>query len=250
MVLLFFTCGASRASAQQCPVASSAGPDIPSRVRTLDGRLIYHEGIRQWFELRLDKAVCGKKSIQLVRSEDSWRPLEISRGCRIKSSGQIDNSMTGYYSRDLYQDVQKVERVGSCVRQEPLRDYTGIQPKADVRSYAVDMHVNYRPGDHPIIFRVRSGGKELRPWQAYASYQLTGGYVLYGLCGRGFVVDRVYGTPGARPSHSDDPRTPQDMASFDPETAATSGKVDLQLGYTCVRERPAKPWGRRTNFDS
>lgn len=97
------------------------------------------------------------------------------------------------------------------------------------------MHVDYRPGDHPIMFNVRSGDRELRPWQAYASYRLTGGFVLYGSCARGFVVDKVYGTPSARPTHFDDPRTPSDMASYDPESAAQAGVTDLHLGYTCIR---------------
>ena len=92
------------------------------------------------------------------------------------------------------------------------------------------MHVNYEPGDHPIIFRVSSAGKELQPWQAYASYSLTGGYVLYGYCADGFVVDKVFGTPQAKP-------TLIDTALFDPESAAVSGKTDLHLGYTCVREQ-------------
>jgi hypothetical protein len=99
------------------------------------------------------------------------------------------------------------------------------------------MHVNYAPGDHPVLFRVTSGGKELQPWRAYASYMLTGGFVLYGLCGDGFVVDKVFGTPQASPSHFTESRELGDMAMFDPESAAASGKTDLHLEYTCVRER-------------
>ena len=98
------------------------------------------------------------------------------------------------------------------------------------------MQVNYEPGGYPILFRVTSGDKELQPWQAYASYWLTGGFVLYGLCGDGLVVDRVFGTPEAHPGHFDSPRVSGDMAMFDPEGAAASGKRDLQLGYTCVRK--------------
>jgi hypothetical protein len=64
---------------------------------------------------------------------------------------------------------------------------------------------------------VRSAGRELRPWQAYASYWLTGGFVLYGHCGESFVIDKVFGTPKANPGHFDDPLTPNDMAAFDPE---------------------------------
>jgi len=87
----------------------------------------------------------------------------------------------------------------------------------------------------PVVFRVTSAGKELQPWQAYASYDLTGGFVLYGHCGDGFVIDKVFGTPEAHPSHFDEPRDPADMAAFDPKSAAASGKKVMHLGYTCVR---------------
>jgi hypothetical protein len=93
------------------------------------------------------------------------------------------------------------------------------------------MYIKYVPGDHPITFRITSSGRDLNPWQAYASYLLTGGFVLYGHCGEGFVVDRVFGAPEAKPSHFDD------MAAFDPESAAASGKTDLYLSYTCVRDK-------------
>src|SRR3954466_10568686 len=107
MALLFLACGTGRASAQQCP-RPSAGPATPPAVRPLVGRLIYHDGIRQWFELRLDKLQCGKRSIQLVQFENGPEPLAIFRGCRIRSSGPIDFSPTGYYSLDLYQDARHV----------------------------------------------------------------------------------------------------------------------------------------------
>ncbi len=65
------------------------------------------------------------------------------------------------------------------------------------------MRFDYVPGDHPISFRVSSGGKELQPWQAYASYSLTGLSVLYGHCSEGFAVDKVFGTHEAKPMHFD-----------------------------------------------
>jgi hypothetical protein len=235
MALLFLICGAGPAFAQQCPRASSTRPDTPSRVQPLEGRLIYHDGIRQWFELKLDKPKCGQASIQLLEPESDPRALERFRGCRIRSSGAIVFSLTGYYSRDLNQWPERVEPVGACSRQKPFPDYATARPDARVRSYRISMHVDYRPGDHPIVFHVWSSGREIRPWQAYASYMLTGGFVLYGLCGDGFVVDRVYGTPEARPFHFDDPRTPADKAAFDPESAAQAGKAVLDLGYSCVR---------------
>ena len=240
LVLVLLTCAGNRAFGQECPRTSTTGPTIASQVRTLEGRLIFHNGIRQWFELKLDRPHCGQSSIELVQTDETSRALEVLRGCRIKSSGAIDFSSTGYYSLDIFQDVKKVEPVGTCPARSPFPDYSSVKPNGLVRAYRVDMHVSYRPGDHPILFHVRSAGRELRPWQAYASYMLTGEFVLYGHCGDGFVVDKVFGTQAAQPGHFDDPRTPSDMASFDPESAAQAGKSDLHLGYTCVRELPGE----------
>jgi hypothetical protein len=219
----------------QCPQTGSTGG--ASEVRTLEGRLVFHDGIRQWIELKLDQPQCGQASIELVRGEREWTSLQVLRGCRIRSRGAIASSTTGYYSLAIYQDVEEIESVGTCVRQSPFPDFSGAKPDKTIREYQVEMHVDYEPGDHPIVFSVSNAGKELRPWQAYASYQLTGGFVLYGLCGEGFVVDKVFGTPQANPSHFDEPRTSGDMAMFDPESAAASGKKDLHLGFTCVRKR-------------
>jgi len=238
--LLYWTCEAVicasvPALGQQCPQNSTSGPPTASEPRTLEGRLVYHDGIRQWFELKLDQPQCGQASIQVVRGELDWTPLQILRGCRVRSKGAIDVSLTGYYSLDTYQSVDNIESVGTCMRQSPFPDYSRAKPDKAIRAYRVEMDVDYEPGDHPIVFRVSSSGKVLRPWQAYASYWLTGGFVLYGHCGEGFVVDKVFGTPEAKPSHSDEPRDPHDMAEFDPESAADSGQKDLCLGYTCVR---------------
>ncbi len=99
------------------------------------------------------------------------------------------------------------------------------------------MNINYRKGDHPVVFHVTGHGVALRPWQAYAGYDLTGGFVLYGRCAQGFVVDKVFGTPQTSPGHFATPRTADDMAEYDSESAAAAGHPDLMLGYTCVRPK-------------
>ncbi len=225
------------AHGQECPIATTGTePNIASQIRTLEGQLIFRDGIRQWFELKLDEPQCGQNSIQLMQIQKKSPPLEIFRGCRVKSRGAIDFSPTGYYSLDMFQDVEKIDPVGKCSRHLPFPEYSAPKPNKGIRAYRVDMHVIYRAGDHPIIFHISSAGRELRPWQAYASYLLTGGFVLYGHCGDGFVIDKVFGTPEANPGHFDELGTPADMAAFDPESAAASGKWDLHLGYTCIRE--------------
>jgi hypothetical protein len=241
-LVLFVICSAVPALAQQCPQISTTGEPTASEPQTLEGRLVYHDSIRQWFELKLDQPQCGKASIQLVRGlgaywPSNWTSLAVLRGCRVRSTGAIDFSGTGYYSLETYQSVEEIEPVGPCARQAPLPDYSGAKPDKAVRAYRVEMHVDDPPGDRPIVFRVSSAGKALRPWQAYARYLLMGGLVLYGFCGEGFVVDKVFGTPQAKPSHFTESQDPDDMAAFDLVSAADSGKKVLQLGYTCVRGR-------------
>jgi len=223
------------ALAQECPQTSPTGTTIASTARTLEGSLIYHDDIRKWFEIKLDHPQCRQSSIQLVPENDEWKAIEVLRGCRVKSTGSIDFSGTGYFSLGTWQNVQQIDAVGLCRRQLPFPDYSKEKPTKSVQKYRVNMHINYAHEGQPIMFRISSAGRELLPWQVYASYELTGGFVLYGKCAEGFVVDRVWGTPQANPSHFDEPRTEDDMATFDPESAAASGKNDLHLSYTCVR---------------
>jgi len=241
LALALATCTAVAVVAQECPQTSTTGPSVGSEVRTLTGSLVFHDAIRKWFELKLDQPQCGQASIELVRGKHAfaprdWTALEVLRGCRVRSKGVIDFSPTGYYSLDTYQAVDQIESVGACEQQLPFPDYSKAKPDKSISGYRVDLYVDDGPGDHPIIFRVSSAGKELHPWQAYASYMLTGGFVLYGYCGEGFVIDRVFGTPQANPSHFNEPRSLDDAAMFDPETAAASGKKDLHLVYTCLRK--------------
>ena len=154
---------------------------------------MFHDSIRKWFELKLDRPECGQTSIEVMRINADWTPVEVLRGCRVRSSGTIDFSPTGYYSLDTYQAVEKIEPVGECAKQLPFPDYSKTKPDKSVREYRVEMHIDYEPGDHAITFRVSDAGKELQPWQPYASYMLTGSFVLYEYCGKGFVVDEFLG---------------------------------------------------------
>ena len=235
--MVAFACAAGHAAGEDCPRASSTSPDTASQIRLLEGRLVFHDDIRGWWGLELNKPQCGQKFVQLIPKEGQAKALQVLRQCRIKSTGSIDFSPTGYYTLNVFQNVEKVESIGKCPRKPPFPDEPPVKPDGRVSDYTVEMRLTY-PG--PVKFRVQSGGKTLRPSRAYASYFLTGGFVLYGHCGDGFVVDRVFGTPAAKPSHFDEPRTPDDMADFDPESAAQAGKHDLHLDYSCVREPPEK----------
>ncbi|MCL2310669.1 MAG: hypothetical protein FWC42_10485 [Proteobacteria bacterium] len=234
---IFLSVGAAVfAQAQECPREDQEAYH-PSAVRSLEGKLIFHDSIRKWFELKLDEPQCGQRSIQLARWDDE-APLQVLRGCRVRSKGIIALSLTNYYSLDLYQAVDEIEAVGPCKRQPLFVDNSTAKPDSAIRKYRVEMSVDSRPGDHPLIFRVRSASKELRPWQAYASYELTGCYVLYASCGEGFVVDRVYGSARTGASNEYDREEPGRAVFngeylFDP--AVTSGRRKPRMGYTCIR---------------
>jgi hypothetical protein len=202
------------------------GGGTETEVRTLQGRLIFHDEIQEWFELKLDQAQCGEASIELFEQDSN--SLAILRGCRVQSHGALIFSARG----NIRQIVERIESIGMCVHKAPFPDFSNVKPDSAMREYRVEMHVN---GSHPIHFHVSQAGKALRPWQAYASYLLTGGYLLYGLCADGFMVDKVFGTPQANPVHSPGTQVPGDMPGFDLEGAARLGKKDLDVGFTCVR---------------
>jgi hypothetical protein len=235
-LLVFLGLSALPAHGQQCPKGNPSGPSTASEVRTLEGRLVYHNGIRQWFELKLDKPECGQVSVELVRTDGKQTTMEVLRGCRVRTRGILDDSPTGYYSLDVFQDVSQIEATGNCLPKPPFPNYSSASPDKTIREYRVEMDIS-DDENRTFVFHVTSGGKELTPWQAYASYFLTGGFVLYGDCGAGFVVDRVFGTPEADPSHFTGARDPSDHAMFFPEYSREKGIHPLHLGYTCVRAK-------------
>ncbi len=119
--------------AQQCP--QDPTPDrthAPSEVRTLEGKLVFHDVFRQWFELKLKQPVCGQTSIELWTIE---HVPEVMRGCRVRSRGVLNIPITGALSAPLYQvveDAHDVQPVGKCVQKPPFPDYSRI--KLDPRS--------------------------------------------------------------------------------------------------------------------
>ncbi len=161
--------------------------------------------------------------------------LQVLRGCHIRSSGEIERATTGYDPVDFLQDAKNIQQDGVCRQKPPFRDYSGMSPDDRIRAYRVSFDVNLRAGDHPVRFHVRSMGRVLQPSQVYASYLLTSLSILYGGCGKGFAVARVFGTTEAEPGHFDDPGASDDMAEFVPLNAKRAGKLDLHLGYTCIR---------------
>jgi hypothetical protein len=239
--LLVYVCTALPVCGQQCPKNNPDGPGQASESRTLEGKLIFHDGMRKWFELKLDRPECGQESIELFPGRSAFSPgnssgLETFRGCRVRTEGSLAGPASGYYTLDVNQSVGEIEPVGICNRQPPIPDFSKAKPDQSIRSYRVEMTIDYTQADRPIFFSVTSRGKELQPWQAYATYELTGGYVLYCKCAKGFMVERVYGDSEATPQHFNGRGDPDDSAMFDPYDRDGVINKKLHLGYTCVRK--------------
>jgi len=233
---LLLVCAVLPVRGQQCPTENGS-----SESRTLEGKLIYHDGLRKWFELKMDRPECGQESIELLHGGGAFAPgrpagLETFGSCRVRTKGVLCGPASGYYTLDLNQSVEEIEVVGECRKHPPLPDFSNAKPDKSIRSYRVGMTIDYEQADRPISFRVTSGGKELQPWQAYASYWLTGGYVLYGYCAKGFAVDRVFGNAEATPQHFEERGSPNDAALFGPDDTPGVANKKLQLGYTCMRD--------------
>ena len=77
---------------------------------------------------------------------------------------------------------------------------------------------------------MKSGRRELKPWQVYASYEFTGGFVYYAHCGRCFVTENVHGTAEGKPWIIDG------YIAFDPESVP-KGVNPILLNYDCRRAR-------------
>ena len=124
--------------------------------------------------------------------------------------------------------VDKIDAAPNCIRQPAFPDYSKAKPDPSIHSYRVAMRIDYL-ADH-IAINARRGDRVLTPWQAYASYQLTGDFSLYAYCADGFDVIHFTGTPEAKPWLIDN------YLAFDPESAAQKHVAHLSLDYICRRD--------------
>jgi hypothetical protein len=235
-----FLVGSGVSQAQDCPREKPDGPYVESASRTLVGRVVFHNDLRQWLSLEVDEPVCGERVIELFADgggggfevdQRNSRELERFRGCRVKSMGTLGIPGTGYYSAHLFQNVEKIEPEAGCVRQPAFPDCSKAKPKQGVRSYRVSMWFDYMAPQGPVHATVMSGQQRLGPWQAYASYWLTGGFVFYAHCADDFTMSRLSGTRAAKP----DATVMENWAELDPETAADKGVRRIRLSFTCRR---------------
>jgi hypothetical protein len=158
----------------------------------------------------------------------SVHSIEVFRGCRVTVRGPLGIPGTGYYSAELYQDVEGIEPAPGCARQPAFPDYSKLKPPSAIRSYRVSIRLDYR-SHGPIHVTIRDNGHTLSPWQVYASYFLTGEFGLYARCVDGFSLTNFRGTSEAKPWRLDD------QILMDPESAAVKGIRVVALDYGCRR---------------
>jgi len=233
IALAFLQLG-SRSAAQDCPRWDPAGPEVESASRTLVGAVAFHDDLRQWLSLQLDTPVCGERVVQLIQRNEPEKPqsIEVFRGCRVTVTGRLRLPGTGYFSAELYQDVDKIEPLVGCIRRPAFPDYDKMKPARGVYTYRVSIWFNYGFED-PVHARALTGTRVLSPWQAYAHYFLTGGFGFYGYCADGFTMSHMSGTPEAKPWMIDN------YVAMDPETAAADKGVHaIKLSFTCSCRRP------------
>ena len=119
----------------QCPSESVRNE---TEIRTLKGSLVFHDGIEEWFELRLDQPQCGEASIELF--EQGSNSLATLRGCRIKSQGALIISARG----NIRQIVKEIEAVGPCVHKAPFPDFSSVKPDTAIHGYRVEAPPTWR----------------------------------------------------------------------------------------------------------
>jgi hypothetical protein len=230
-IVVLFSIVVRGARGQSCPKEDPAGPLIDSSPQTLSGKIVYHDEIRQWFELRLAQPVCGQTIIQLIGKDESLdRTVQTLRGCSATVQGLLGLPGTGYYSAAIYQQVDQIEPAPDCVRRLPFPDYSKLKPSKSLRLYRVSMWFDYTKQDSHVHVTIANGTHFLEPWQPYASYYLTGGFGFYGRCADGFDLVSFNGTPEAKPWLIDN------AIALDPEGAAAKHVDHIRLAFTCRRE--------------
>jgi hypothetical protein len=231
---LLFTLLSTLLLAQTCPTAadSEQGRDA-SRSSLLHGQMAYHDDLRQWLGLKLDKRACGQGEIQLVFADaTAWRKAEALRGCSLTVDGKIFDSPTGYYSAKLAMSDPMLHTDSSCHPFPVKPDLSTAPIPPSVRLYQVSITVDYRGKGHVGIHVSdgQNGAMPLEPSQAYAHYMLTGSAdVIWFGCRKEFQLEHVTQRPAGSEilSQGDD---------------AGAALRDMQgsntITYSCQRKQP------------
>jgi len=172
-VMLLLSC--RNVSAQVCPSGyGSLAKEHAKEVSSLHGKLIYHEDLWQWHELELDKKTCDSESVEVFSGKTDEKQVHRYRDCSVTITGRLFFPNAGFVL-GLAIDADKIQPDRDC-RPHPVEDLSKVPIPETVGGYIVIIQVDYG-NDHTDV-KIRQSAQSatlLTPWQAYASYYLTGG---------------------------------------------------------------------------
>jgi len=227
-VWLILVAGCVCVQAQVCP-SEHGDATAPS---TLHGKIMYHDELRQWIGLKLDRPACDQSEIQLVFVTGdetlAWRKAKSLSGCQATVEGMIVESLTGYYSTDLNIADPKINVDPGCTPKPLEPDLYQVTVPKTVNKYNAEMKVDLRGKGRLDGSASNAQGRLLSPWQAYVKYMLTGGMTMWLECADDFVLSN--------------PRRFPNAGDFD----VLGGRIGMGLEddadhvvvtYTCTREK-------------
>jgi hypothetical protein len=181
---------------QTCPITSGDEAEKPS---VLQGTLLLHDEIREWVGLRLERPVCAQTEVQLVFSKpEAGREAKSLRGCKVTATGRLFGSPTSYYSAEIAISNAVLKPAPTCHPSAVEEDPSSVPIPSDMKAFYASVTVDYRGKGH-VDVKVWQGDdarSPLTPWQAYVSYNLTGGLdVIWFDCQKDFLIHDIKQSP-------------------------------------------------------
>lgn len=202
IILAFGTLASAGTNAQQCPVENTSGLGEARESSALHGTLIFHDELRQWLGISLDRPICGQTEIQLVFSNGrAWREAEALRACAVTAIGKLYYSPTGYYSTATAVSDAIIRADPSCHPFPVKPDPSQASIPTKLMSFRARILVDFRGRGHTEVKIWSGGGRQvpMKPWQTYVNFNLTGlEDVIWFSCRRGFHIKSVVQTPKAK----------------------------------------------------
>jgi hypothetical protein len=183
-------------SAQVCPSGSgSLAKEHAKEVSSLHGKLIHHENLWQWHSLELDKKTCDWESVEVFSGKIDEKQIHRYRDCGVTITGRLFFPNAGFVL-GLAIDADKIQPDRDC-KPYPVEDLSKAPIPKTVRDYIVNIQVDYSNNHTDVKIRQSAQSMTLlTPWQAYASYYLTGvGTVIWFDCAKGFDVIKANQIP-------------------------------------------------------
>src|SRR5215471_14680408 len=145
MILLAFLSAVGSSYAQSCPVQNSQGVGQALEASVLHGKLLYHEELRPWLGLQLDRPSCDENEVQFVFSDTAdWRRAKSLRSCTVTASGKLYVSPTSYYEKNMAISDPTVTPDKSCQPSPAEGDFSAVPIPQELRTYRVSIKVDYR----------------------------------------------------------------------------------------------------------